>query len=186
MGHRDILKDMIRVRSFELKEKPHFLLSSGNKSRFYFNLKKVTTTSEGMYHVGHVVLEKIKELGLKPKAIGGLTMGADPIAVSTALTSYLVDKSNQIDAFMVRKEPKEHGLGLQVEGDVTAHSDVIIVDDVITTGASTIKAIDAARKHNLHVMAVIALVDRCEEHGRERIEEKGVKVHAIFTVHDFM
>jgi orotate phosphoribosyltransferase len=113
-------------------------------------------------------------------------MGADPIAVSTALTSYLVDKSNQIAAFMVRKEPKEHGLGLQIEGDVRAHSDVIIVDDVITTGASTIKAINAARKHNLHVMAVIVLVDRCEEHGKERIEKKGVKVHAIFTVHDFM
>ncbi|MBW2173980.1 MAG: orotate phosphoribosyltransferase, partial [Deltaproteobacteria bacterium] len=69
---------------------------------------------------------------------------------------------------------------------VTAHDDVIIVDDVVTTGASTMKAIDIARQHDLHIMAVIVLVDRCEENGRERIEEKGVRVHSIFTVQDFM
>lgn len=186
MEHKDILKEMIRVRSFQLKEEPHFLLSSGNKSRFYFNLKKVTTASEGMYHIGHVVLDKIKELGLEPKAIGGLTMGADPIAVSTAMTSYLRDERNSIQAFMVRKEPKKHGAELWIEGDVSAHDDVIIVDDVLTTGASTIKAIDIARKHDLNIMAVIVLVDRCEENGRERIEEKGVKVHSIYTVQDFL
>jgi orotate phosphoribosyltransferase len=186
MEHRDILKEMIRVRSFQLKEEPHFVLSSGNRSRFYFNLKKVTTTAEGIYHIGHVVLDKIQELGLKPKAIGGLTMGADPIAISTAMTSYLRDDSNSISSFMIRKEPKEHGSGLQLEGSVTAHDDVIIVDDVVTTGASTIKAIDVARQHDLHIMAVIVLVDRCEENGREKIEEKGVKVHSIFTVQDFM
>ena len=186
MGHKDILKEMIRVRSFQLKEEPYFLLSSGNKSRFYFNLKKVTTASEGMYHIGHVVLDKIKELGLEPKAIGGLTMGADPIAFSTAMTSYLRDERNSIQAFMVRKEPKKHGAELWIEGDVSAHDDVIIVDDVLTTGASTIKAIDIARKHDLNIMAVIVLVDRCEENGRERIEEKGVKVHSIYTVQDFL
>jgi orotate phosphoribosyltransferase len=142
-------------------------------------------TSEGMYHIGQVVLDKIKELGLKPKAVGGLTMGADPIAISTAMSSYLRDKSNSVQSFIIRKEPKEHGLGLQIEGDVKAHDNVVIVDDVVTTGASTMKAIDIAREHDLHVMAVIVLVDRCEENGRENIEGKGVKVHSIYTAQDF-
>jgi orotate phosphoribosyltransferase len=186
MGHWDILKEMIRVRSFQQKEEPHFVLSSGNKSRFYFNLKKVSTTPEGMYHIGHVVLHKIKELGLRPKAIGGLTMGADPIAMSTAMTSYLSDASNAMQCFMIRKEAKGHGLGLQIEGDVKAHDDVIIVDDVVTTGASTIKAIDVARDYGLHIMAVIVLVDRCEENGSENIEARGVEVHSIYTIHDFI
>ena len=186
MGHRDVLKEMIRARSFQQEEKPCFQLSSGKKSRFYFNLKSVTMTSEGMYHIGHVVLDKIKELGLKPKAIGGLTMGADPIANCTAMTSYLRDKRNSIQAFSIRKEPKKYGLELGIEGDVKAHDDVIIVEDVVTTGASTIKAIDIARKHDLHIMAVIVLVDRCEENGRERIEEQGVKVHSIYTIQDFV
>ena len=186
MGHWDILKEMIRVRSFQRKEEPQFVLSSGNKSRFYFNLKKVSTTPEGMYHIGHVVLHKIKELGLKPKAVGGLTMGADPIAMSTAMISYLTDASNAMQAFMIRKEAKEYGLGLQIEGDVKAHDDVIIIDDVVTTGASTIKAIDAAREYGLHIMAVIVLVDRCEENGRENIEAKRVEVHSIYTIHDFI
>jgi orotate phosphoribosyltransferase len=184
MGHRDVLREMIKAKSFKRSDTPSFPLTSGKMSSFYFNLKSVTMTSEGMYHIGHVVLDKIEELGLQPKAIGGITMGADPIANATALVSYLRDKDMQ--AFSIRKEPKKHGLKLQIEGDLRAHDDVIIIDDVVTTGGSTIKAIDIAREHDLNVMAVIILVDRCEERGRENIEKKGVKVHAIFTVYDFV
>ncbi|MDY6951316.1 MAG: orotate phosphoribosyltransferase [Thermodesulfobacteriota bacterium] len=175
---------MIRVRSFKRSETPSFPLTSGKMSSFYFNLKSVTMASDGMYHIGHVVLDKIEELGLQPKAIGGLTMGADPIANATALVSHLRDRD--IQAFSIRKEPKKHGLKLQIEGDISPQDEVIIIDDVVTTGGSTIKAIEIAREHDLNVLAVIILVDRCEENGRENIEEKGVKVHGIFTVHDFI
>ena len=186
MGHRDILKEMIRVRSFQQSEEPRFPLSSGKKSRFYFNLKTVTMSSEGMYHIGNIVLDKIRELDLEPHAIGGLTMGADPIAHSVAVISYQRDNRNSLQAFAIRKERKKHGLQLWIEGNVRPHDDVIIVDDVVTTGASTIKAINVAREHDLHIMAVIVLIDRCEENGREKIEKKGVKVHSIYTVHDFL
>jgi len=184
MEHKDVLKKMIKARSFKKSDTPSFPLTSGKMSSFYFNLKSVTMASEGMFHIGHVVLDKIDALGLQPKAIGGLTMGADPIANATALVSHLRDRD--IQAFSIRKEPKKHGLKLQIEGDLNAQDDVIIIDDVVTTGGSTIKAIDVAREHDLNVMAVIILVDRCEEKGRENIEKKGVKVHAIFTVHDFI
>jgi orotate phosphoribosyltransferase len=183
MDHREVLREMIRVRSFKRSETPSFPLTSGKMSSFYFNLKAVTLASEGMYHIGHVVLDKIEELGLQPKAIGGLTMGADPIAIATALVSHLREKD--VQAFSIRKEPKKHGLKLQVEGDLKAHDEVIVIDDVVTTGGSTIKAIDIAREHGLNVMAVVILVDRCEEKGKEKIEEKGVSVHPIFTVKDF-
>lgn len=183
MDHREVLKEMIRVRSFKRSDTPSFPLTSGKMSSFYFNLKTVTLSSEGMYHIGHVVLDKIETLGLQPKAIGGLTMGADPIANATSLVSHLREKN--VQAFSIRKEPKKHGLKLQIEGDLKPYDDVIVIDDVVTTGGSTIKAIDIAREHDLNVMAVIILVDRCEEKGRENIEEKGVKVHSIFTVNDF-
>ena len=188
MGHKDVLRHMINARSFQHSETPSFLLSSGKKSHYYFNLKCVTMTSEGMLHIGNVVLDKIEELGLKTrvKAIGGLTMGADPIANATAMVSYLRDKEHSLQAFSIRKEPKKYGLKLQIEGNAEPRDDVIIIDDVVTTGASTIKAIEIARKNDLHVMAVVVLVDRREENGRENIEEHGVKVHSIFTVEDFL
>jgi len=183
MDHREVLKEMIRVRSFKRSDTPSFPLTSGKMSSFYFNLKAVTLASEGMYHIGHVVLDKIEALGLQPKAVGGLTMGADPIANATSLVSHLRGKN--VQAFSIRKEPKKHGLKLQIEGDLKPYDDVIIIDDVVTTGGSTIKAIDVAREHDLNVMTVIILVDRCEENGRENIEEKGVKVHSIFAVNHF-
>jgi len=184
MGNKDVLKEMIKVRSFKKSDTPSFPLTSGKMSSFYFNLKSVTMASDGLYHMGHVVLDKIEELGLQPKAIGGLTMGADPITHATALVSHLRDRD--IQSVSIRKEPKKHGLKLQIEGNVEANDDVIIVDDVVTTGGSTIKAIDIARGHGLNVLAVIILVDRCEENGRENIEKKGVEVHAVFTVEDFI
>jgi orotate phosphoribosyltransferase len=184
MEHKDVLRDMIKTRSFKKADTPSFPLTSGKMSSFYFNLKSVTLASEGMYHIGHVVLDKIEELDLQPKAIGGLTMGADPIAAATALVSHL--RHRDIQAFSIRKEPKKHGLKLQIEGDLRPRDEVIILDDVVTTGGSTIKAIDIAREHDLKVTAVIILVDRCEENGKENIEKKGVKVHAIFTVYDFI
>lgn len=180
----DKLKRLIKNRAFKQSDVPTFRLSSGEKSCFYFNMKKVTYYPEGEVLIGEVIYNKIKEFNLQPKAVGGLTMGADPVAVSTAFTSFL--KQNPIEAFSVRKEPKEHGMRLQIEGNVIDGDPVVILDDVVTTGKSTIQAIKIAREHGLDILCAIVIVDRCEENGRRNIENEGVALHSIFTVHDFI
>lgn len=165
-------------------EEPIFRLSSGKRSNFYFDLKKTTYSPEGLYLVGNLVFDKIKEIGLKPKAIGGLTMGADPIAAATSYTSYL--RGDPIEAIVIRKEPKVHGTASQVEGYVSPGDQVIIIDDVITTGGSTIKAIQAAEKAGLNILAVIVILDRCESEGRQNIERLGFPVYSILTIKDFI
>jgi orotate phosphoribosyltransferase len=147
-------------------------------------MKKTTQSPEGMYIVGKIVFEKIKELGLQPNAIGGLTLGADPIAYAVAMHSQMAKEP--INAFVIRKEPKEYGLKLPIEGDIKSGDNIIIVDDVVTTGGSTIKAINVAKENDLIIDAVIILVDRCELNGRQNIEALGSPVYCILNVHDFV
>jgi orotate phosphoribosyltransferase len=184
MNSKANLIKIIKDRSFQYSSVRQFKLASGAVSNFYFNMKKTTQSPDGMHLVGKTVFEKIKELGFHPDAIGGLTMGADPIAYAVAMYSYSVN--DPIEAFVIRKEPKEHGLKLPIEGNVTAGDHVIIVDDVITTGGSTIKAITVAKEYGLIIDAVIVLVDRCEQNGRQNIEALGLPVHDIYTVNDFV
>ncbi len=183
MNKREQLIEYIKKHSFQRSDTPVFKLSSGNLSNFYFNLKKTTYSPLGQYLIGNLVFEKVKELGLKPAAIGGLTMGADPIATAAAYTSQL--RNEPIEALVIRKEPKGHGTMSQIEGNVQAGDKVIIIDDVVTTGGSTIKAIEAARKAGLEVVAVIILLDRGEFEGRQNIEKLGCPVHSILTIKDF-
>jgi orotate phosphoribosyltransferase len=184
MNEKERLIELIGRVSFQYSEKPLYKLSSGAVSNYYFNMKKTTYSPEGAYLVGRLVFEKIREAGLHVSAIGGLTMGADPIAFAVARYSY--DAGEPIHAFVVRKEPKEHGMRLQIEGSVSPGEHVVIVDDVVTTGASTIKAIKVAREHGLIVDAAIVLVDRCEQKGKQNVEELGLPVYDILTVHDFI
>ncbi|MBW1740421.1 MAG: orotate phosphoribosyltransferase [Deltaproteobacteria bacterium] len=184
MNDKEKVIELIKERSFQKSDTASFPLSSGKMSHYYFNMKKITMAPEGQVLIGSLVFDKIQELNLKPKAVGGLTMGADPIAVATAFTSFL--RKNPIEAFVIRKKPKPHGLGLQIEGSVEKNDSVIIVDDVVTTGKSTIKAIKIAREHELEVLAAIVLLDRCEENGKENIEAQGVPLHAILTIQDFL
>ncbi len=183
MDNRHKLIEYVKKHSFQRSDTPVYKLSSGNLSNFYFNLKKTTYSPEGQYLVGDLVFDKVKELGLRPRAIGGLTMGADPIATATAYTSYL--RNEPIEALVIRKEPKGHGTMSQIEGNVKTGDDVIIIDDVVTTGGSTIKAIEAARRAELNIIAVIILLDRCEFNGRQNIEKLGYPVHSILTIKDF-
>ena len=163
---RDRLIKLIYDRAFKYSEEPSFKLVSGRMSNYYFNCKMVTLNPEGMYLVGNIIFDMIKDLGVK--GIGGLTLGADPIADAVAYTSYL--KENPIEAFVVRKSAKSHGTMQWIEGDVKAGDRVVIVDDVITTGKSTIEAITRAREAGLNIVKVIALVDR-QEGGYENIAE---------------
>ncbi|MCL5023070.1 MAG: orotate phosphoribosyltransferase [Nitrospirae bacterium] len=183
MDKKQQLVAYIREHSFQKSDTPVFKLSSGNVSSFYFNLKKTTYSPDGQYLVGNLVFDKIRELGLRPKAIGGLTMGADPIATATAYTSHL--RNEPVEAMVIRKEPKGHGTMSQIEGNVKAGDEVVIIDDVVTTGGSTIKAIEAARKAGLQIIAVVILLDRDEFEGRQNIERLGYPVHSILTIKDF-
>ncbi|MEW6738542.1 MAG: orotate phosphoribosyltransferase [Nitrospirota bacterium] len=185
---RDRLIRLIYERAFKYSEEPIFKLVSGRMSNYYFNCKMVTLNPEGMYLIGNIVFDMIKDM--KVKGIGGLTLGADPIADAVAYTSYLKEKP--IEAFVVRKSAKSHGTMQWIEGDVKAGDGIVIVDDVITTGKSTIEAITRAKEAGLEIVKVIALVDR-QEGGYENIMEqlKDIKVdyklvEAVVTRDDVM
>lgn len=173
------LIEIVLERTFRFSEKPTFKLASGKTSSYYFNCKPTTLNPEGMYLVGALMYDLIKSRkSWKVNGIGGLTLGADPISNAIAFTSYL--KGDPLESFVVRKEPKKHGTMLWVEGNVTEGDRVIIVEDVVTTGGSTIKAIDRAKKCGLKVLGVIVLIDR-QEGGREAIESMGVPVRTLLT-----
>jgi len=175
------LIELILEKAFKYSEEPVFRLVSGRMSNYYFNCKAVTLYPEGMYLIGNIIFDFIKDLDVR--GIGGLTLGADPIAYAVAYTSYL--KGKPIEAFVVRKTAKSHGTMQWIEGNVKKGDRVVIVDDVITTGKSTIEAINMAKEEGLDIIKVIALIDR-QEGGREAIEALGYKLDSIITRDDVM
>ncbi len=170
------LIEIIYRKSFKYSQEPSFKLVSGKMSRFYVNCKPTTLSPRGMFLVGHLVFDAIKDLA--PDGIGGLTFGADPMAVATAFVSEL--KGKPINAFSIRKTQKDHGIIRWVEGDMTPGQRVVIIDDVATTGGSTIKAIVRAGSEGLDVVKVVILVDR-QEGGLENIRQHVHDVTAIIT-----
>ena len=175
------LIQLIIEKAFKYSEEPIFKLVSGRVSNYYFNCKTITLHPEGMHLVGNVIYEMISDAS--PAGIGGLTLGADPIASAVAYTSYL--KGSPIEAFVIRKTAKAHGTMQWIEGNVTAGDKVIIVDDVITTGKSTIEAVTRAREAGLEIVKMIAMIDR-QEGGRENIEALGLVVEAVVTREEVM
>ncbi|MBA4372549.1 MAG: orotate phosphoribosyltransferase [Thermodesulfovibrio sp.] len=175
------LIQLIIDKAFKYSEEPVFKLVSGRTSNYYFNCKTITLHPEGMHLVGSLIYDMIQ--GTSPAGIGGLTLGADPIASAVAYTSYL--KGNPIEAFVIRKTAKAHGTMQWIEGNVKAGDKVVIVDDVITTGKSTIEAVTRAREANLDIIKVIAMIDR-QEGGRENIEALGLTVEAVVTREEVM
>ena len=159
----------------------HFILASGKESDLYCDCRVTTLDARGANLIGEVGWELVKSEILsrfpEVKAIGGMTMGADPISLAIGMYS-AADKP--LGIFTVRKEPKDHGRGKRIEGNFNAGEQVIVVDDVITTGGSTIKAIDAIEAEGGKVVAALVLVDR-EEGGREAIEGRGVPEYAPYT-----
>ncbi len=178
---RQRLAEMILERAFQYRESPPFILASGRTSPYYFNCKTVTFDPEGMNLIGQILFDMLAGSGVT--AAGGLTLGADPLANALAVISY--QKGSPIRAFTVRKEAKGHGTGRRIEGVVKAGEKVAILDDVITTGASTITAIEGARTEGLIVDRVIALIDR-EEGGRENIQKLVDRVDAVFSRTEIM
>jgi orotate phosphoribosyltransferase len=170
------------VSSFMYDPDAGFTLSSGEKSEVYIDAKRTVYSSLGMELVGHAFYEEIKNAPID--AIGGLTLGADGIAMAAALTCGMHNK--MLDVFVIRKEAKGHGTRKWIEGGVKKGADVLIIDDVVTTGASIITAVERAREEGLNVRTTMALVDR-EEGGRENIMEKtGLKFDSIITKTDLV
>jgi orotate phosphoribosyltransferase len=174
MKHR--LAEIILERSFQYSDDPPFTLASGKTSNYYINCKTTTMDPEGMYLIGNILFEMLVDADVS--AAGGLTLGADPIANALSLISY--QKKKPIKSFVVRKDAKNHGTKSGIEGNIIPGERVAIIDDVITTGGSTITAIETAREAGLKVDRVIALVDR-EEGGRENIKKYVERVDAILT-----
>jgi orotate phosphoribosyltransferase len=174
MEERARLLEIIRQRSYEERE---ITLTSGRKSTFYIDGKQTTLDPEGAYLAGRVFYRMIKG---RAEAVGGPTLGADPIVTAVALTSY--QENHPIAAFIIRKEPKGHGKGLWIEGDkaLKKGAKVAIIEDVVTTGGSLLKAIKVAEDHGLKVVQTLALVDR-EEGGKEQLAEAGYTLEAVFT-----
>ena len=166
-----------------------FTLVSGAKSDLYVNCKHTTLDPAGALLVGAAGWELLKltaaELNVRVDAVGGLTMGADPIALSIGIASQLDVPSNGLQTFTVRKTPKEYGLKKRIEGNFAAGNTVVVIDDVVTTGGSTLQAIEAVEAEGGKVAFVIALVDR-EEGGRKNIEDRGYKVVPLFTRGDVL
>lgn len=161
---KEKLIKLVYEKAFKYSEEPIFRLVSGGMSKYYFNCKTVTLSPEGMYLIGNIIFDMISNLEIT--GIGGLTLGADPISNAVAYTSYI--KGKPIEAFVVRKKAKEHGTMQWIEGNVKAGDSVVVVDDVITTGSSTIQAITRLKEAGIFVKKVIVLVDR-QEGGRENI-----------------
>ena len=187
MLSREVLKlaliALIRLKSYRYSDNPPFTLASGRKSNFYFNCKPTTLDPEGMNLIGEIIFDMLKDTDIT--AAGGLTLGADPIANALSVISY--QKGKPIKSFIVRKDAKDHGTKSAIEGNVQSGEKVAIIDDVITTGGSTITAIEQAQKAGLIVELVIVLIDR-EEGGRENIQAivPGVEILSVLTRSEIM
>jgi orotate phosphoribosyltransferase len=176
--HRRLLR-ILKDLSYEEGD---FLLASGKRSTFYIDCKETTLNPEGMYLVGHLMYQKVLQMpGIE--AVGGVSIGGDPLVCSTVIASYALRQP--IPGFFIRKEPKGHGRNLWIEGgkNLRKGMNVVILEDVVTTGGSSLKAIEVTEKEGLKVKGVIVLLDRLEG-GREAIESKGYSFNSIFNLND--
>lgn len=177
---RDDLLALLRRRSLTRGD---FVLSSGRRSNYYIDARLTTMSGPGQVLIGRLGLAQLDALGWTPDQVGGLTLGADPIAYAIAHAAAL--QSRTLDAFTVRKEAKAHGAGRQIEGAFTPGARVVIVEDTITTGESALRAAAILRDAGGVIAGVLALVDR-QEGGAARIEEAGYGVSALFTAEDLL
>ncbi len=175
---RDQLLSLLATKSFRLGQ---FKLSSGGTSDYYIDCRTTTLDGTGARLTGEVFLHEIRTQGWRAQAIGGLTLGADPIAVSTAIAS-----AGDLNAFVIRKAEKQHGTGQRIEGFRDRDARVVIVDDVCTTGGSTIQAIQAARDAGFEILGVMCLVERTEAGGRANVENAAAPANfvSVFTDQD--
>jgi orotate phosphoribosyltransferase len=177
---RTALRQLLRDRSIRTGD---FTLASGARSTYYIDARLTTMSGAGQLLIGRLGLAAIDARGWKPDSVGGLTLGADPVAYAIAHAAAAAQRS--LDAFTVRKEAKAHGTGRVIEGNLRDGSDVVVVEDVITTGESALRAIRTVSEAGVRVLGVLSVVDR-DEGGRDRIEAAGYGVAALFTAGDLL
>jgi orotate phosphoribosyltransferase len=175
---RERLRRLLLERSVRFGD---FTLASGRRSSYYIDCRPSTMSAEGLTLIGRLGVQVIRGRGWRPRAVGGLTMGADPVAYAIAAASWGSDLV--LDGFSVRKEAKDHGAGRSIEGNFKPGDSVVVIEDVITSGGSAQKAIDAVEAARGSVLGVLAVVDRGEG-GRAMLESKGREVVALITSHD--
>lgn len=184
-GHRARLFDLLLRDAYQDRE---VTLASGQKSRFYVDCKQVMLTGEGHFLLGRLYYERLcaieADAGLRFVGVGGMSVGADPLSSATSLTAFLGGR--ELPAIYVRKEAKGHGTGAYLEGTarVSAGGEVILVEDVVTTGGSSLRAIERLRDGGFSVSHALAIVDR-NAGGPEALRDAGVALHALFSRSDF-
>ena len=183
---RNRLLQILRTKSVFYGD---FTLASGAKSTYYIDCRLTTLDAEAAALVGQVmyslIAKRARELGVTVTGVGGLTMGADPIALATGMHSFRENPSVPLQPFVVRKAPKSHGQTKLIEGNFKSGDKVVVIDDVVTKGDSTIAAIEAVRREGGDVAFAAVLVDR-QQGGREKIEALGYTVISAFTKDDLL
>lgn len=166
-----------------LRVGPEYTLSTGEKSNFYFDCKKITLDGKGLALISKLMLEKIDQLPITPVAIGGLTMGADFIAAGVILMAHQTGRKT-VSGSIVRKEAKRHGTKNKIENQLAPSTPIVVIDDVVTSGGSTLTACQELESEGYKIVGIIALVDR-ESGGLEKIGQKYKNVSALFYASDF-
>jgi orotate phosphoribosyltransferase len=180
MTDQELLTSLLAERS---SKKGHFILASGRQSDFYIDARLTTMSPEGLAVIGRLGLLTLQQSGWRVDAIGGMTLGADPVSYAISYAS--ADSSHPLRAFTVRKEAKTHGTGKLIEGPFSPGDKAVVIEDVITTGGSALRAIEAVRAAGGTISGVLAVVDR-QEGGREKLEAAGVSVIALTTARQIM
>jgi orotate phosphoribosyltransferase len=175
---KNALRDLLLARSVQQGD---FVLASGRRSSFYIDARLTTMSGEGLAVIGGLGLDRLGARGWIPRSVGGLTLGADPVAYALALTARR--RGLPLDAFTVRKQPKDHGTGKRIEGCFTSGMPVVVVEDVLTTGSSARDAIKAVEAEGGRILGVLAVVDR-QEGGRQSLEQAGYVVETLLTTTD--
>lgn len=177
---RDRLCRLLQDRSLK---KGDFVLSGGGRSNFYIDARVTTMSGLGQLLIGRCGLDALDAAGWTPSCVGGLTLGADPVAY--ALAHAAVREGRELDAFTVRKEAKSHGTGRRIEGGFRRGAEVVVVEDVVTTGDSALHAVQVVEEGGGRVVGILTVVDR-EESGRDRLERAGYPLVALFTASELL
>lgn len=175
MSDQESLRRLLLERSVRRGD---FVLASGRRSSYYIDCRLTTMSAEGLVLIGRMGWSAIRQAGWQPAAVGGLTMGADPVAYAIAAASFGSD--HPIDAFSVRKQAKNHGTGRVIEGNLKPGDPVVVVEDVITSGESASRALSAVEQDGGRVLGVLAVVDR-EEGGKDALEARGHRILTLTT-----
>jgi orotate phosphoribosyltransferase len=168
MNIQDRLRTLLVERSLRLGD---FTLASGARSTYYVDARRTTMTAEGQALIGRLGWEALREAGLYPTHVGGLTLGADPVSYAIAHHSWLM--GSPVDAFTIRKVAKQHGTGQRIEGGLPSSASVVVIEDSLTTGGSALEAIEVLREQGVSILGLLAVVDR-EEGARERLTSEGI------------